>query len=362
MRTAAKGGIDMARSVGVTISAVVVFIGSGLTLLLGAMAILSSLFLLHSDRVSSLPVNPAYIVFVEAIFCFGFGGGGLASGVGLITTKEWARISTVVFAALLVFFSLPPALFMGFIPIPVPNDASLAANFATGLRVGMVLFFAIFAALGCFWLYFFNKASVKAQFQAREAVLPQPLSTAPAGAISGFSDSPPAAAANRVGGPLSIAIIGWLLLIGSLLAPFSLWYYRGMFPGMPLPMCFMGFFFVGPTAVLFFAIWVAVQIVAAIGLLKLKNWARLATIALQGLGILNLVLLAGIPANRMRFQQLMDAAMASLSARLPQPVSFTFPAWIAMAASLPAFVVILWFLITRKQAFVSAAPEPMRPL
>jgi hypothetical protein len=344
----------MARSVGVAISAVVVLIGCAFTGFFGALAMLGSLIGSTLNRVPNAPPHLGAIVFGEAIFAFGFAGWGIATGVGLLRTREWARISVVIFSVILLFFTLPPALLMAFIQFPVPNDPNLPSNFSAMMRVGMCSFFGILAALGGFWLYFFNTRSVKAQFQGREVrveMRPAPLS----GQTSVGSPSTPSLAR-----PLSITIIGWYLLIAAGLYPFGLLYAHAMFSSVPLPMCFMGFFLFGRRATMILLVWMAAQIVAAVGLLKLKNWGRLATIALQSLGILNLVLLGAIPANRARFQNLLDSAMASMNPSAPRPFPFVFPAWAMMAASVPIFVVILGFLFTRKRAFISAEQQAVR--
>jgi len=335
----------MARSVGITISAVVTLIGSALVILFGAGAALGSC-LMRSPLIPNGPVNLEYVVIAEALFAFSLGGWGFATGIGLIQTKEWARISIIVFAVLLVLFTLPVALIFAFIPLPVPKDPNLPSNFATIMRTAIVLFYGLLAALAGFWLYFFNTRSVRAQFQGGQAIVeavPAYLS----------AEMPTVGLGAPVRSrPLSITIIAWFLLIDSALAPFSLLYSRAMFPTVPLPMCFLGFFVFGRVATLIMLVWAIVQIIAAIGLLKLRNWARLATIALQCLGILNMALTVGIPGNRARFQGIMDSMMASMNRGVPQPISFSFPLWAIMIASLPIFVVILWFLITQKQAFV----------
>lgn len=348
----------MPRSVGVIISAVIVFIGCALTVLFGAFAMFGALIGPKLGHVPNAFPHFEALILVEAIILLGFSGWGIASGIGLLNSKEWARLSMIVFSVLLVFCFLPSALLIAFIQIPAPNDPNLPSNFATAVRAGMSLFLAIPGALGAFWLYFFNKRSVKAQFQRREAgaeMAAAPLS-APAQMPLATPSTHPTSAR-----PLSITIIGWFLLVSSALAPTSLFYFRAMFPGVQMPMCIMGFFLSGPSVVLILFVWTAAQATAAVGLLKLKRWGLLATIALQCLGILNIALLAGIPANRIRLQQITDSMIASMNAGMPQPVPFVFPMWAMIMPSLPIFIAILWFLVTRRQAFLSAR-EPVRLL
>ncbi len=339
----------MARSAGVTASAVVIFIGSALTLLFGALAVLG-LALTSLHPVPTAPIHAGYIAIANAIFALGFAGWGIAAGIGLLNTKEWARVSTIVFAAMLALLAIPAALFMAFIPLPLPKDPNLPVNFALIIRLSTVLVYGLLGALAVFWLFFFNRRSVKEQFHRKrgqsevKGLVPQP---APEIAVVGIES-----AATR---PLSITVIAWFLLISSAFAPLSLLYSETVLRGVQIPFCFLGLFVSGWAAFLILLIWMAAQLIAAVGLLKLKNWARLAIIVLQCFGILNILLLVAVPANRIRFQHAMDAAMASMRLQMPQPVSFSFSIWIGMIASLPIFVVILWFLITRKQAFAATA-------
>lgn len=328
----------MARSVGITISAIVVFVGCAFTLLFG----------LGSAAMSLRPtanVSPfvAFFAVVEAVFALGFSGWGIATGVGLISTKEWARISTIVFAALLALFTLPPALLMALLPLRIQQDPNLPAHSAPILRVGISLVSGLLGALAIFWLYFFNRRSVKVQFQGQRPVLQE---AGPQLAPEIGTSIP----AQRVPGrPLSITIIALFLLVGSASTPFLLLYSRAVFREVPMPFCFLGFFLFGRAAALILLLWMVVKIAAAVGLLKLKNWARLTAIWLQLFGILNLLLLVAVPANRARYQHIIDAAMASMNWQTPQQMSFSFSVWVGMIGSL----VILWFLITRKQAFAS---------
>ncbi len=341
----------MRRSAGVTASAVVVIIGSAFTLLCGAMMVLMSAFVSGQATAAHVPQNLGPFMAIDAVLFFGFGAWGLASGIGLIYLKKWARISLLIFAGFLVCISLPTMAVIAFIALPNTHDPSLPANFMSVMRVGMVLFYAMFAALGGFWLYFFNKGSVKVQFQAM-----QPAPESAAGDLF-LAAAMPAPSASQRTRPLSITIIGWFLLVSSAIAPLGLLMNRALFPGVQVPLYFLGFFVFGRNAYVVFIMWMAAQMAAAVGLLKLRNWGLFSAIALQCLGAINAALLLVIPGHRARFQQIMETMMASMNARMPQPVPFPFPAWIGFAMGFPIILVILWFLITRRHAFTSAAQE-----
>ncbi len=341
----------MPRSAGVTVSAVVAIIGSAFTILCGALMLLGSALVSKSSPPANVPINIGALLIVEAAIICGFGAWGLAAGIGLIYLKRWARISISVFAAILVVFSLPGALFIAFIPFPKTNDPNLPVNFMPLMRAGIALFYAAFAALGGFWLYFFNKGDVKVQFQGMQTV---PQSAA---GDSFLGAAIPAPISSQPARPLSITIIGWYLLVTSALAPLALLFNGKFFAGIQVPFYFLGFFLVGRSAYPIFILWMAGQVAAAVGLLKLKRWGLFATIGLQSLAVVNGALLLCIPAHRARFQQIMETAMASINARMPQSAPFEFPIWIGLALSFPIILVILYFLITRRQAFSSDAEE-----
>lgn len=334
----------MARTGGITFSAVVVFLGSAFTILMGAGMVLSAVLLSYVSPGTDVSGDFRYFAIAEAMILLGFGGWGIATGVGLINTRPWARISMIVFSALLLFIALPGALFIAFLPLPGPSDPNLPANFTVMLRAGLVVFFGLLAALSGFWIYFFNKKSVKAQF-LREPPVGEP----------GVADL----AGGRLNArPVSITVIGWFLLIGAAMGPLGLLFARNFFPGKDIPLCFLGFFFFGRSAFLIFVARMAAQAVAAVGLLKLKEWGRLLAIWLQVLAILNMGLLFGIPANRAKFQQILQTMDAAMDARMHQAAPFVFPTWLGLVMSLPIPLVILWFLVAGKQAFIAAARQP----
>jgi hypothetical protein len=102
-----------------------------------------------------------------------------------------------------------------------------------------------------------------------------------------------------------------------------------------------------------FHFWMAAQMTAAVGLLKLKEWGLFTTIGLQCLAMINAALVVIIPTHRERIQQIMETMIASMNARTPYPAPFVFPIWVGYAMSFPIMFVILWLLVTRKRAFTS---------
>jgi hypothetical protein len=331
----------MACSGGIRLSAVVVFLGSAFAILSGGFAVLGSLAASNARPGTPVPIDFRSVAIGVAIFYLAFGGWGIASGIGLLHTRHWARVSMLVFACLLLLFSLPTAVMMSVIRLPETSDPNLPANFRALMKLAVEMVFGLMAALGGFWLYFFNKRSVKAQF----------LGVRPAsqGMVADVSAEKPK------GRPLSITIIAWYLLIASGLSPLLLLFSRTVLHGQTMPVCFLGFFIFRRSAILVLVVWMAAQFVAAIGLLKLRNWGRVTCLWLQVLGIVNLVLTFAVPANRVRYQKIVE----TMYPQFPQTFSFSALTWMVIVCTAPILLVVLWFLVTQKRVFLDS-PEGIR--
>lgn len=157
----------MNRSAGVTPSGVVVLIGCGFVILVGV-SMLAGLFLVDFSKVSAespgaVVVPPKFIngIFIfSAFFEFGFAAWGIITAVGLFRLRAWARTSMLVFSGMLVAFRLMGVPFLLAMPMQ-PGTPEPAARMA---RIFMSVLYLSLAVLGTFWLYFFNRTSVKKQF------------------------------------------------------------------------------------------------------------------------------------------------------------------------------------------------------
>src|SRR5436190_21914152 len=90
----------MNRSAGVTAIAIVTLLGSALAVCVGVLTGVAAFMMPRSE-----PAPPAAPLFAVAIVVYILPGiWGLLSGIGLLRLKNWARISTIVFGALLILF------------------------------------------------------------------------------------------------------------------------------------------------------------------------------------------------------------------------------------------------------------------
>ncbi|MCI0628028.1 MAG: hypothetical protein L0387_41310 [Acidobacteria bacterium] len=324
----------MKRSSGITASAVIAILGSVFTILLGGFAVLSAMVMRAMPNLSTPPGQPAppvpvgAILIAESIFFLGFGAWGIASAVGLLRLKDWARVCFLVYAGLLTVFSIFGALFMLLflvVGLPMPPQQHLPPGFMTGILSAMIFFELMLVTLGVWWLFYFNRRDVKTQFMGE------------------------AAAALPSRRPLSIIIIAWMLIVGGLFSPFYLLF--------SYPAVFFGFALRGWAARLTYFLMVLAGLLIGIGLLRWKPAAHTLAVVYYGFSLLNLAGSILLPGAYPRIQALMQEMLPAGSRSGSELTEQFF--WFGILLGLLGTAVPLWFLITRRQAFLDACqPEP----
>lgn len=306
----------MKKPLGVSLSAVCALLGSLLTLLF-FVAFLLILFLSPAGR----PLPPeAKLGMLIGLAMFGlFGSWGTTTAIGLFRMRNWARISIIIYSVLLAFTGLAagPAIFL------VPPPPTAPPNYAA-VRGAVAGFYGVLGLLGAFWLYYFSRRAT------REA----------------FGET---ATGESGGRPLSISIIGWLLLIGGVACVLM----------SPLRMPVSAFIWIvtGWSAAAWYIAFGIIYAYAGYGLLRLNPIARKIAIAVYCLGAINAIVFFVFPGSDARFERLMSRFHFGTGS--PPPLHFgafmIVPLTLGMA--LP-----LWFLITRRGAFQApngnSLPEP----
>jgi hypothetical protein len=147
----------MVRTVGIVFSAVMVFTAGLVTFLFGTMTMY--LAIVNERGTASAPGGSSAIPL--AIILIGLGGLGVATGVAIVKLKAWARISMLAFGAILCVIAAFGALEMALDPYA---GVSIYEGMMGSIRPEMMVFYGVLAAFGVFWLYFFSRNTVKAQF------------------------------------------------------------------------------------------------------------------------------------------------------------------------------------------------------
>jgi hypothetical protein len=321
----------MNRSVGVTVTAVIVLFGSGLTLLAGVMMLFASS--------SDLPIPENQVHFLKyfmvflALVLFAAAAWGIASGTGLMRLREWSRISMLVFSALLLFVCIPGLLMFLFMPFPPPGTApspELTKEMLGATRIFMVVLYGILAALGGWWIYFFNKRSTKDQFLKVR--------------IPGLEGMPGAEVISPYARPLSITLIAWWLLISGFIGVLGL--------SVNPPVFFLGYFFKGTYASVLMLALALVQSLIGFGLLKLRPWGRTLAIYYFQFLIFNSLTMVLIPGTQARFEQAMSEMLSDMQGTLGTPPSpMHVPIWFGVIFAVPLLSLLLWIVVSRKDVF-----------
>jgi hypothetical protein len=160
----------MKRPAGVTIAAVMVFIGSGLTLLSAGFMIFAFAVMPAAETTPAFTRDAGLIM---SVLMLGLAGWGIATGINLLQLREWSRISMIVFSSLLLVMSVPGLLMMLVMPLAIPPASAYPPGDAmpspehlmTAVRVVMAVFYALLAVLGGWWLYFFNTRPIRELFR-----------------------------------------------------------------------------------------------------------------------------------------------------------------------------------------------------
>jgi len=323
----------MNRSVGVTVTAVIVLFGSGLTLLAGVMMLFASS--------SDLPIPENQVHFLKyfmvflALVLFAAAAWGIASGTGLMRLREWSRISMLVFSALLLFVCIPGLLMFLFMPFPPPGTApspEMTKEMLAATRIFMAVLYGILAALGGWWIYFFNKRSTKDQFLKVR--------------IPGLEGMPGGEVISPYARPLSITLIAWWLLISGFIGVLGL--------SVNPPVFFLGYFFKGTYASMLMLALALVQSLIGFGLLKLRPWGRTLAIYYFQFLIFNSLTMVLIPGTQARFEQAMSEMLSDMQGTLGTPPSpMHVPIWFGVIFAVPLLSLLLWIVVSRKDVFQS---------
>jgi hypothetical protein len=318
----------MKRAGGVTASGVIGILGSVLTILF-AMVLAGTSVAIRSRSLPAGAATPPFdvskVLIVESIVLFGLAIFGIVCSIELLKLRNWARISFVVFAGVLAGSSIMSIFGMSvsFFLMPQIGPPPGQGPPPQAIIIGVFLVFALIAlallGLSVWWLYYFTRRSVKEQFLT-EVELETPRR-----------------------GPLSVTIIAWFLVIGGCLGCLAL--------VVSYPIFLFGFVFKGWTAKLVLVLLSIASLTAGVGMLRWRPQAHTLALALYGFFLLS-ALGSLLPGSMARMQD----AVREMAYPAPNdlPAFNQTPLWMGMLLGIIAVCVPLWFLVTRRRAFLDA--------
>lgn len=369
------------RSAGITIIAILQLIGSALLLAMAALMAFAML-IAPTPPANDARFPPMFFRAMRVVLPLFYAVPavwGIVTAVGLLQLKNWARISTIVISVLLIVFGAFGTLTsMVFFLKPPPGNGADPKMFAI-IGVVTAMFALAQIGVGIWWMIFFNRAGVKAQFLSQplpyahlgqgtppyavdmpySATPPPPALASPTALAStadmAFAATPPTVTPTPTSRPLSISIIAWLMLISCLVIPLNILLHA--------PALLFTTILTGWPAVVFLSLSTALHLYIGIALLQMQPAGRLAGIGYFVFGILNSMVFYFAPGRSARFARLLEVEqslfpwMRSAQANSPFGPEM-MPFFIATAIAIAVFfLVLLYFLVAAKPAFDKAARE-----
>ncbi len=361
------------RSAGITVVAILALIGSALLLAIaGFMAIAMIAAPTPPQNDPRLPPGFFNVFRVVLTLIYALPAvWGIVSAVGLLQLKNWARISTIVFSILLMGFgALGLLTSMVFFLKPPPGNGVDPKMFSIIGAVSAV-FALVQIGIGIWWMVYFNRASVKAQFLAQPFPVPYmgqgitpyatnmpSTATPPPPGLPSQTDAaplpaPPIVAPSRPARPLSVSIIAWYLLAICVFVPFNLILHA--------PAVLFTAILTGWPAAIFVLIFAGVNIYTGISLLQMKPAGRLVGIGYFIFGLLNLAVFYFAPGRQARLARFMDVEqsmfpwMRSTQANSPFQADMMPFFIIGAVFGVALCLAPIYFLAAAKPAFDRAA-------
>jgi hypothetical protein len=287
----------------------------------------------------NMPANPGaeqppelrYAGFIGVAFIAAGGIWGLASGIGLLRYRNWARISTLIWSGLAVAFCGLAMLFVSSMKVPLPDAAPGTEQV---VRVLMVIIYGLPLLIGVWWLILFTRKPIVVLFIS---------SAVGADALLDPSGFPATLAKPRP--PLPITIVAWFLIVSSAFSTGFLFFQR-------FPLLLFGHIYHAPAAAVFLLVSAGICLAGGLGLLKVKPWAFWLVVSWQVFGLLN----GTISLLNPNYDSLMQEILASSPFQRSQAHPLPAQNYRAFAILGLAFVaVVLIILASYRSRFLSAA-------
>ena len=303
----------MSKPVGVTISAVLVVLGSFLWMIFGLLALVGMVM-----QGAETPMSP-WVQYGSVSFMILVPLWGLLTGVGLFMWKHWARVSVLVFAGV-VSFTFATLILLDTLYWLIQGNSLL------GGQEGVVfIVFLLPVGISIWWLVLFTRDSLKSHF------------------------SQPAKVSRR---PASITVISIFLIVGAVSVVLSALFTRT---------AYLGHFFTGWPAVVVSLGIGAFGSYVGVGLFRLEESARKLTFLYFAFTILNLLLYT--------FDPNLESYIAQINTQLgtvPMEQGAAPVDQIALQRAVLIYAVILygaalWFLVKRNEAFVAPEESALPP-
>ncbi len=330
----------MKRPIGLILSAIVLGLIALFLLLIAALMAFSGTFAAHQPAFAASRHFILYLMLAIGAFYAVLTVWAILTVIGILRLRQWGRYSILIIGGGLAAFNLFTAFFTilsrtvlsGLTPQQPTVDPHITF-LVTAFMIGINL---LFAAVGIWWLIYFNLRSTRELFSDQDHLLQAP-------AFPGrFSRTPTA-----------IKIIGCFLLFSAFCTLLG--------AVLPFPAFILGFI-LSPTGSHIMYLGFAVLMAwTGYGLLRLSESARQVTIAILILGCCN-IFVAALPSYQAQFRLYIAQLMSAIPTMPGQPETFfNYSRTFIIISCVPFIIVygfVLWLLHRHRAAFKSPIPPP----
>ncbi|MHB8755333.1 MAG: hypothetical protein ACYC92_10320 [Candidatus Acidiferrales bacterium] len=336
----------MKRSGDVTASAIILFFGS-------AIAVLMALLMLLAFKATPLPPEQRAVEWTMPIVYALVAAWGIPTGVGILQLRPWARTSIIVMSGMAIVFTVCGALGMMALPLLFQQEPGVpSAAIKVVMFVGLIIM-AVPLAIAIWWVILFTRRRVRLEFATRGAGV---VSSAIPGAAPALDPAPGfapafAAAPSTPQIPISIRVIAIFILVT---APFALL-------SLPLavrthvPTIVLGVLVTGWGTPAYLVASVVIQIALAAALLLKRFRAVDGMIVYLLFALLNALLFFVSPVRNVFLDSLIRVQSSTPGIdpeMLRRFINTLMP--VIMGVSALSFAIALYFLFTRRRAYRAA--------
>jgi hypothetical protein len=328
----------MKRPTGVILSAIVLSLAALGLLLMTALMAVSSIFISHRPVTPAIPHFFVYVMLAVSVFYMALTVWAILTVFGILRLRSWARYSILIIGGCVATISLFSLCAATITRSMMPPQPGVDPHITKIVFLAIAFFYALTAAIGIWWLVYFNLHPIRELFR-------NPLQ------LSASSDD---AVGSLKRTPTAIKVLGCLYLFEAVC------FIPLIF--LPFPAFILGLIVPAKAAHFLYSAFAILAVLLGYGLLRLKESARLVTIAFVIFGCFNTAL-GLLPWYQNQFRQYMAQFMAMLPTLPNQPTS-THPYNTAMIVftglvGLGFNLFVLWLLHRNRGAFT---PPPQADL
>lgn len=343
----------MKRPIGLILASIVLGCFAALQLLAAALYTFLGFMMRHGlpnqPARPGMPTGPyliAIMAFISVLLAV-LAAWAIVTILGLLRLRNWARYSILVIGGCLAALGIL-SIFAGiFASATLLANPDLPAHTMQVAFLSVGLIYALTAAIGIWWLVYFNLRSTKAFFLPAYSLASPSTPELAYGTSVGAAPPPlPYQTPSRFAQvPTSIIVLACLFLFGALCCT--------LIALLPIPAFLFGFLLHRPASILLYGVFAIAAAFIGIGLLRMDNRARLGVYAFSAVGIVNFLVLL-TPWGQVRYNAYQQSLYTSMTfPGVPHAIDTHALILFSAVFSLVFYGVQIWIIERHRAAFLA---------